>query len=97
MDPANQGILRWFHSQGHLLQKDHFLKSLAIRTLNHEIYELPIGLNGMSNSLLRRRSILLARFVKRFADDLRIEPDHLYIAGLLYNLPYVSYEYLIKT
>ena len=74
-----------------------FLKSLAIRTLNHEVYELPLGLNGMSNSQLRRRSILLARFVKRFADDLRIEPDHLYIAGLLYNLPYVSYEYLIKT
>ena len=74
-----------------------FLKSLAIRTMNHEIYELPLGLNGMSTQQLKRRSILLGRFLKRFADDLRFEPDHLYLAGLLYNLPYVSYEQLIKT
>ena len=74
-----------------------FLKSLAIRTMNQEIFELPLGLNGMSTQQLKRRSILLARFLKRFADDLRFEPDHLYMAGLLYNFSYVSYEQLIKT
>ena len=73
-----------------------FLKSLAIRTMNQEIFELPLGLNGMSTHLIKRRSVILARFLKRFVGDLDREPDDLYLAGLLYNYPYVTYEHMLK-
>ena len=38
-----------------------FLKSLAIRTMNQEIFTLPLGLNGMSTGLIKRRSVILSR------------------------------------
>jgi hypothetical protein len=73
-----------------------FLKSLAIRTMNQEIFTLPLGLNGMSTGLIKRRSVILARFLKYFRADLDREPDDLYLAGLLYNFHYVTYEQLVK-
>ena len=73
-----------------------FLKSLAIRTMNQEIFELPLGLHGMSTHMLKRRCVILARFLKRFVGDLDREPDDLYMAGLMYNFPYVSYEHLLN-
>lgn len=72
-----------------------FLKSLAIRTMNQEIFELPLGLNGMSTQLIKRRSVILARFLKRFVGDLDREPDDLYLAGLLYNFSYLTYEHMV--
>ena len=51
-----------------------FLKSLAIRTMNQEIFELPLGLNNLSTNQIKRRSIILARFLKHFANDLRNDP-----------------------
>ena len=47
-----------------------FLKSLAIRTMNQEIFTLPLGLNGMSTGLIKRRTVILARFLKKFRADL---------------------------
>ena len=73
-----------------------FLKSLAIRTMNQEIFTLPLGLNGMSTGLIKRRSVILARFLKYFRADLDREPDDLYLAGLLYNFHYVTYQQLVK-
>ena len=73
-----------------------FLKSLAIRTMNQEIFELPLGLNNLSTNQIKRRSIILARFLKHFANDLRNDPDELYLSGLLYNFPYVVFEHLVK-
>ena len=64
--------------------------------MNHEIFELPLGLHGMSTHMLKRRCVILARFLKRFVGDLDREPDDLYMAGLLYNFPYVSYEHLLN-
>ena len=72
-----------------------FLKSLAIRTMNQEIFELPLGLNGMSTHLIKRRSVIMARFLKRFVGDLDREPDDLYLAGLLYNFSYMAYEHMV--
>lgn len=74
-----------------------FLKSLAIRTMNQEIFTLPLGLNGMSTGLIKRRSVILARFLKYFRADLDREPDDLYLAGLLYNFHYVTYELLVQS
>ena len=73
-----------------------FLKSLAIRTMNQEIFTLPLGLNGMTTALIKRRSVILARFLKHFSPDLDREPDDLYLAGLLYNFHYVTFEQLVN-
>lgn len=73
-----------------------FLKSLAIRTMNQEIFTLPLGLNGMTTGLIKRRSVILARYLKHFSPDLGREPDDLYLAGLLYNFHYVCFEHLVK-
>ena len=73
-----------------------FLKSLAIRTMNQEIFTLPLGLKGMTTGLIKRRSVILARFLKHFSPDLDREPDDLYLAGLLYNFHYVAYEQLVN-
>ena len=34
--------------------------------------------------------------MKHFANDLRNDPDELYLSGLLYNFPYVVFEHLVK-
>ena len=71
-----------------------FLKSLAIRTMNQEIFVLPLGLNGITTQRVKRRAIILARFLRHFSKDLLQDSDNLYLAGLLYNFSYVSYEHL---
>lgn len=73
-----------------------FLKSLAIRTMNQEIFSLPLGLDNMSTALIKRRSVILARFLKHFTSDLDREADDLYLIGLLYNFHYVCFEHLVK-
>jgi hypothetical protein len=45
-----------------------FLKSLAIRTMNQEIFKLPLKLEGMSERHLKKRSVILARFIKYYYD-----------------------------
>ena len=74
-----------------------FLKSLAIRTMNQEIFELPIKLHGVSESILKRRSIVLARFIKHFADLLDLNPDDAYLCGLFFNFSHVSFEKLAES
>jgi hypothetical protein len=45
-----------------------FLKSLAIRTMNQEIFELPLKLSGMSEAILKKRAVILARFIKHYSE-----------------------------
>jgi hypothetical protein len=72
-----------------------FLKSLAIRTMNQEIFKLPLGLQNMSEPVLKKRSVILARFTKHYNELLGLKPDDAYLCGLFYNLSYVSYEKLV--
>jgi hypothetical protein len=72
-----------------------FLKSLAIRTMNQEIFKLPLELQNMSETILKRRSVILARFTKHYYELLELKPDDAYLCGLFYNLSYVSYEKLV--
>lgn len=72
-----------------------FLKSLAIRTMNQEIFELPLKLEGMSEAVMKKRSVILARFIKYYYELLGLKPDDAYLCGLFYNFSYVSYEKLI--
>ena len=72
-----------------------FLKSLAIRTMNQEIFSLPLKLEGMTEYKIKRRAVILARFIKHFNELLGIKPDDAYLCGLFYNFSYVSYEKLI--
>ena len=71
-----------------------FLKSLAIRTMNQEIFELPIKLHGVSEPILKRRSIVLARFIKHFSILLDLNSDDAYLCGLFFNFSHVSFEKL---
>lgn len=73
-----------------------FLKSLAIRTMNQEIFKLPLNLHGVSESILKRRSILLARFIKHYHDLLELSPDNAYLCGLLFNFNHICYEQLVN-
>lgn len=72
-----------------------FLKSLAIRTMNQEIFELPLRLSGMSEAILKKRAVILARFIKYYNELLGLEADDAYLCGLFYNFSYVTYEKLI--
>jgi hypothetical protein len=73
-----------------------FLKSLAIRTMNQEIFKLPLNLYGLSESILKRRSILLARFIKHYHDLLELSPDDAYLCGLFFNFTHISFEKLVN-
>ena len=72
-----------------------FLKSLAIRTMNQEIFKLPLNLHGVTESIIKRRSILLARFIKHYHDMLELSPDDAYLCGLFFNFNHVSFEKLV--
>jgi hypothetical protein len=72
-----------------------FLKSLAIRTMNQEIFELPLKLSGMSEVILKKRAVILARFIKYYNEFLGLKADDAYLCGLFYNFSYVTYEKLI--
>jgi HD-like signal output (HDOD) protein len=71
-----------------------FLKSLAIRSMNQEIFEVEMLNSDLNPSVLKKRSVILARFIKSFSDDLQVDPDEAYLAGLFYNYDYVCYEIL---
>ena len=69
-----------------------FLKSLAIRSMNQEIFEVPMPNSSLTPTLLKKRSVVLARFIKSFAPDIGIGLDEAYLTGLLFNYGYVCYE-----
>ena len=69
-----------------------FLKSLAIRSMNQEIFEVPMPNSNLTPSLLKKRSVILARFIRTFAPDIGIGSDEAYLIGLLYNYGYVCFE-----
>ena len=69
-----------------------FLKSLAIRSMNREIFEIPMPNSDLTPFLLKKRSVILARFLKTFSSDIGLELDEAYLAGLLFNYGYVCFE-----
>ena len=69
-----------------------FLKSLAIRSMNREIFEVPMPNSDLTPFLLKKRSVILARFLKAFSSDVGIGVDEAYLAGLLFNYGYVCSE-----
>ena len=69
-----------------------FLKSLAIRSMNREIFEIPMPNSDFTPFLLKKRSVILARFLKTFSSDIGLELDEAYLAGLLFNYGYVCFE-----
>ena len=69
-----------------------FLKSLAIRSMNREIFEVSMPNSDLTPFLLKKRSVILARFLKTFSSDLGLDPDEAYLAGLFFNYGYVCYE-----
>ena len=69
-----------------------FLKSLAIRTMNQEIFEVPMPNSHLNPTILKKRSVILARFLKTYSDDLAVERDTAYLCGLFYNYGYVCNE-----
>ena len=69
-----------------------FLKSLAIRSMNQEIFEVPMPNSNLSPTLLKKRCVVLARFIRSFASEIGIGLDGAYLMGLLYNYGYVCYE-----
>ena len=69
-----------------------FLKSLAIRSMNQEIFEVPMINSILTPTILKKRSVVLARFLKSFAPDIGIGLDEAYLTGLLFNYGYVCYE-----
>ena len=73
-----------------------FLKSLAIRTMNQEIFKLPLELSGVSELLLKKRSVILARFIKHYHDLLNLSTDDAYLCGLFFNFSNVSFEKLVQ-
>lgn len=69
-----------------------FLKSLAIRSMNKEIFEIQMPNSDLTPSLLRKRSVILARFLKTFSTEIGVGMDEAYLSGLLYNYGYVCSE-----
>ena len=69
-----------------------FLKSLAIRSMNREIFEVAMPNSDLTPFLLKKRSVILARFLKTFCSDIGMDPDEAYLAGLFFNYGYVCYE-----
>ena len=74
-----------------------YLLSVGIRTMNQEIFSLPVkAFDGLTEFMLKRRSIILARYVKGFSSLTSISPDHTYLCGLFYNFRIVCFEYLVS-
>ncbi len=73
-----------------------FLKSLAIRTMNQEVFQLPLGLLGINGTILKKRSVILARFTKHYYDLLDLSADDAYLCGLFFNFGHVSFEKLVQ-
>ena len=74
-----------------------YLLSVGIRTMNQEIFSLPVkAFDGLTEFMLKRRSIILARYVKGFSSHTSISPDHTYLCGLFYNFRIVCFEYLVS-
>ena len=73
-----------------------FLKSLAIRTMNQEIFQLPQELSGLNELILKKRSVILARFTKHYYDLLNLSADDAYLCGLFFNFSHVSFEKLVQ-
>ena len=74
-----------------------YLLSVGIRTMNLEIFSLPVkAFDGLTEFMLKRRSIILARYVKKFSSLTSISPDHAYLCGLFYNFRIVCFEYLVS-
>ena len=71
-----------------------FLKSLAIRTMNQEIFQLPQELPGLNELILKKRSVILARFTKHYYDLLNLSADDAYLCGLFFNFSHVSFQKL---
>lgn len=69
-----------------------FLKSLAIRSMNREIFEVSMPNSDLTPFLLKKRSVILARFLKTFSSDIGLDPDEAYLGGLFFNYGYVCYE-----
>ena len=73
-----------------------YLLSVGIRTMNQEIFSLPVkAFEGLTEFMLKRRSIILARYLKKFSSITSISPDHTYLCGLFYNFRMVCFEYLV--
>lgn len=73
-----------------------FLKSIAIRTMNQEIFQLPSGLPGINEITLKKRSVILARFTKHYHELLCLSPDDAYLCGLFFNFGHVSFGKLVE-
>ncbi len=74
-----------------------YLLSVGIRTMNQEIFSLPVkAFEGLTEFMLKRRSIILARYLKKFSSLTSISPDHTYLCGLFYNFRMVCFEYLVQ-
>ena len=73
-----------------------FLKNLAIRTMNQEIFQLPLGLPGINEIILKKRSVILARFIKHYYDLLSLSADDAYLCGLFFNFGHVSFGKLVQ-
>jgi hypothetical protein len=73
-----------------------FLKSLAIRTMNQEIFQLPLGVPGINEIILKKRSVILARFIKHYSDLLNLSADDAYLCGLFFNFGHVSFGKLVQ-
>ena len=65
------------------------MKSLAIRTMNQEVFQLPLGLLGINGTILKKRFVILARFTKHYYDLLDLSADDAYLCGLFFNFGHV--------
>jgi len=75
----------------------NYLLGTCIRTMNQEIFSLPLNLiEGETELSIRRRSIVLARYLKEMSKNTSLHPDHAYLCGLFYNFRMVCFEYLVK-
>jgi hypothetical protein len=96
------------HLNGHLNEREvakeillkkgmGYLLSVGIRTMNQEIFSLPVkAFEGLTEFMLKRRSIILGRYLKKFSSLTSISPDHTYLCGLFYNFRIVCFEYLVS-
>lgn len=75
-----------------------YLQSICIRAMNQEIFVLPLCLiDGITETVLKRRSIILARYVKLLHSELSVLPDDAYLCGLFYNFRLVCFELLAES
>jgi len=83
-------------AQDILLKKGmSYLLSICIRSMNQEIFILPRKTQeGLTEFMLKRRSIILARYVKKFSSQIGFSPDDTYLCALFYNFRIVCFELL---